>query len=375
MTDFRSFYVYKKSNEKNQYYYPPSLPRIRTSTSKFIIFLTGVLCSLIPVFKSDNLYMSVFLYNLGLITIFILDYFHRVLLLIEEKNHLISRYNGRYWTLIHNFIYMPKVAVIILIFSVCFTSYVWGNNNNRTDFYDFVETNFLLHFPWYLLSLYLINKLLEVDTSIIHFSLWISNNHGIDYGAGMAYSYYYGYLNLILNKIGESDLNLKDAMQIYESKEEIKFELYKMFILIPKSMHCLVSLDESVDIECAKSLLEKTITRAGVRDRVYKNPVYKIKSDDGWKYLVAEYASPLKTFKEVVEHSRHERHSYIYRCLQSDIVQQFYITLNQILSDNRASELCDLIYYEDIDMDGKTLDISKILMTRIKQLQGSKKFK
>lgn len=82
--------------------------------------------------------------------------------------------------------------------------------------------------------------------------MWISNNYGIDYGAGMAYSYYYGYLNLILNKIGESDLNLKDAMQIYESKEEIKFELYKMFILIPKSMHCLVSLDESVDIECAK---------------------------------------------------------------------------------------------------------------------------
>lgn len=51
------------------------------------------------------------------------------------------------------------------------------------------------------------------------------------------------------------------------------------------------------------------MTVAGVQNRVYKNSVYKIKAEDGRKiYVAAEYATPLKTFKDVVsqsgEHSR-----------------------------------------------------------------------
>lgn len=50
-----------------------------------------------------------------------------------------------------------------------------------------------------------------------------------------------------------------------------------------------------------QTLPEKKITVAGVRERVYKHSVYSIKHPKAKKhvYVCAEFATPLKTFKEV----------------------------------------------------------------------------
>lgn len=49
----------------------------------------------------------------------------------------------------------------------------------------------------------------------------------------------------------------------------------------------------------------KEITVAGVQKRPYKNAVYKINTGRGDKkvYVSAEYATPLRTFLEVVKHT------------------------------------------------------------------------
>lgn len=58
----------------------------------------------------------------------------------------------------------------------------------------------------------------------------------------MAYSYYHGYLKLILPDTGTEDKNLKELMEIYEGEHGVKFAAYKLFILIPLSLRCWVSL-------------------------------------------------------------------------------------------------------------------------------------
>lgn len=73
--------------------------------------------------------------------------------------------------------------------------------------------------------------------------MWVAEDNGLDYGSGMAYSFFHGYLNYVLPNTGGEDKNLKEIMTDFESKNGIKFEVYKLFILVPKSMRCPVSLE------------------------------------------------------------------------------------------------------------------------------------
>lgn len=74
----------------------------------------------------------------------------------------------------------------------------------------------------------------------------------------MAYSYYHGYLKLIMHNTGTEDKHLKELMEIYEAEHNVKFAAYKLFILIPLSLRCWVSLKNnfspSVD-ECHVSTM------------------------------------------------------------------------------------------------------------------------
>lgn len=74
-------------------------------------------------------------------------------------------------------------------------------------------------------------------------SLQISDLHGLDYGSGMAHSYFYGFLKIILPNGGTELKGLKELMMDYEGNQEIKFALYKLFILIPISLFCPTSID------------------------------------------------------------------------------------------------------------------------------------
>ncbi|CAH0564953.1 unnamed protein product [Brassicogethes aeneus] len=359
----RSKYVRKKLN--GQTYYPPTLPRVRKhyfketfSKTTIIIFFVSLVFFLIPMlFISENLINSITLYSSLIIFRFMCEYLHRFILLCEEKSHIKSRYNNKLSTVFSNFMSLSKTAVTTLILSIIIVVVVGASKKSLAII---VNKNELF---WLLLSIFMLMKLLNLNSTKLHMSYWISQNYGIDYGAGMAYSFYHGYLKLLLTKIGIGDVNLKENMELYESHHDIKFEVYKLFILIPKSLNCYESLEEgSKYVECASSMLEKKITRAGVKDRVYKNSVYKIfENNKDIRYVLAEYATPLKTFIEVVKHTG--QHSETYKALESDIVHQFYITLQMILKENHLNT-CELLYYEDEDTD-----VGALILSRIKQLK------
>lgn len=127
---------------------------------------------------------------------------------------------------------------------------------------------------------------------------------------------------------------------------------------------------------------------AGVKDRVYKNAVYKINTGKTDKkiYVSAEYATPLRTFAEVFNHAgihtgeppKRCPHIFSFNSMltfvwkfdglvkllkwnfvfeikyfleyynkhKNDIVLQFYLTLKKVLEKDRLNEFCELIYYE-----------------------------
>lgn len=105
---------------------------------------------------------------------------------------------------------------------------------------------------------------------------------------------------------------------------QVRFRVKKLFILMPQSALCRETLnDPELGIEESsvslrfllnylyninkplQSLPEKVISVAGVKDRVYKNSVYKILTDNASEkvYVCLEFATPLKTFYDVLHSS------------------------------------------------------------------------
>ena len=110
---------------------------------------------------------------------------------------------------------------------------------------------------------------------------------------GLAWSFYFGYLKLILPSIMEV-INLSenevDGMPIRDHIED-----HKLFIVIPKDCNCAGNF-ASVDpnIQFVSETHEKIISRAGNRRRVYKNSIYKVTSSKNETfYCMMEYATPL----------------------------------------------------------------------------------
>ncbi|XP_014295717.1 stimulator of interferon genes protein homolog isoform X1 [Microplitis demolitor] len=201
---------------------------------------------------------------------------------------------------------------------------------------------------------------------------------GVDYGTGMAYSYYYGYLKIILPSDGVNNPGLRAKMEDYEhnqstSEVKITIPVKKLFILIPESGHIPPDLRDASNnwLESTTNLENEIRDRAGTKRRTYRNTVYKIHpGGEGQKrrpvYIVVEGATPMLTFYEILQHSH--KHSDTYKKNRVQIIAAFYKTLQNILNDNaECRDTCELVYYKDYDKNGTRVNIGEILLDRIRK--------
>lgn len=56
-------------------------------------------------------------------------------------------------------------------------------------------------------------------------------------------------------KGAKEDKSLRELMEIYEDQQDIQFESYKLFILIPLSLRCFVSLKNDFSPTVDESLV------------------------------------------------------------------------------------------------------------------------
>ncbi|XP_053180347.1 stimulator of interferon genes protein [Scomber japonicus] len=146
---------------------------------------------------------------------------------------------------------------------------------------------------------------------------------------GLAWSFYLGYLKLVLPR-------LEDSIAAFRATHQASAQSWgrgskKLLILIPVNANISHKLgDEDNNIHFYDNLPNNEIDRAGVRGRVYKHSVYRVVDEDGKAYdCVVEYATPLLTLYNMSQESsagfgeaeRRQQVLLFYRTLQ-DILEQ-----------------------------------------------------
>lgn len=223
---------------------------------------------------------------------------------------------------------------------------------------------------------YFLLKVILLDENNTNQSVAVSAMNGLDYGTGMAYSFFYGYLKIILPSTGTASKGLLERIRHFEDDQNVTVAIKKLFILIPASSHIPPDLKEASDnwMESVK-VIEEERDRAGLKSRLYRNNIYRIYpgGEDTTErpiYIVVEGATPILTFFEVQQHSHRE--TILYKEHRRDILSAFHEKLKELIDTNLDCRgLCELVYYEDYDRNGKKNNIGKILLERIRKLQGN----
>ncbi|XP_046820305.1 stimulator of interferon genes protein isoform X1 [Vespa crabro] len=260
-----------------------------------------------------------------------------------------------------------KIAIgICIIFITLQTiddgfSYIWRYNNiSFICLYYFVIILFKIP----------VSSQQNLNTNVI-------NMNGLDYGTGMAYNYYYGYLRIILPSTGTENKGIYEKLENFEDIHNIIISIKKLFILIPFSTYIPPDLKQlSYEwMENVQELEQEVRNRAGIKNRSYHNNIYKIYPGGDTNsiepvYLAVEGATPLLTFFEVQKHFHPE--SAIYIKYSRQIIEAFYLKLKELIyNDLDCRDLCELIYYEDYNSDGTKVNIAEVILKRISILKDS----
>ncbi|GBP18005.1 Stimulator of interferon genes protein [Eumeta japonica] len=125
----------------------------------------------------------------------------------------------------------------------------------------------------------------------------------------MACSFYEGYLVHILPNDGAQFGGFEKNIERYEAVHKVTFPVKKLFLIITKKLYCPPDLadfnknDKNLPyLEACSSLEDVEKDVAGVKNRKYRNSIYKIyqKGADP-VYIAAECATPLHTLQKVKE--------------------------------------------------------------------------
>ncbi|XP_034740032.1 stimulator of interferon genes protein isoform X2 [Etheostoma cragini] len=120
---------------------------------------------------------------------------------------------------------------------------------------------------------------------------------------GLAWSFYLGYLRLVLPCLESSIAAFRATHQA--SRASWGRDSRKLLILVPLNANIAHKLEEEDDnISFYDNLPNSEIDRAGVRGRVYKHSVYSVSDEHGKAHeCVVEYATPLLTLYSMSQES------------------------------------------------------------------------
>ncbi|XP_021939776.1 stimulator of interferon genes protein isoform X3 [Zootermopsis nevadensis] len=319
---------------------------------------------------------------IGIFTVGLLHVAWRTCFLAEELCHISGRYPDKKsaaqkayeFNMISSCVCSISAIIAVLIWVILENPYVYLWTKGPVS-------NIIPYLAGFCFS-----KLIQMEESVLHTSLQIESMKNLDYGSGMAYNYFYGYLRLVLPdpEVGTPGAKgIRKRIETFMNHHRLlktAFPVRKLFILIPRNLYTPTDLMEvSTDwhnstnywMEAAMSLETQELDRAGVKQRVYKNSVYKIWNRDRSTlypvYVVAEGATPLKTFYDVIK--MNPKMSRVFKNHQHEIVSAFYKTLQDILRDSDdCRDLCEIIFYADTDENQRRVNVARIILERIEKL-------
>ena len=246
----------------------------------------------------DKLHFLIFGAALLALSLVLGEVVQRLCLVIEEIQHRQTRYEGSLKKVFNStfaFKYGRSILIVAVasLLIVCYAFYEHCDTFCRSEYVIFFTLNcFLVPVLLFLVGF---RELSSVEVS------QINERENKNVADGLAWSYYFGYLKLVLPKLEE---------QIGKSTEyRYKITQKKLFILLPKTCFTYPTIVEADPrIKCAGNLEPYEMNRGGILKRSYKHTVHRIEMPrpDGEidKYhVVLEYATPLMSLYDMSKHS------------------------------------------------------------------------
>ncbi|XP_077489025.1 transmembrane protein sting isoform X1 [Amblyomma americanum] len=196
---------------------------------------------------------------------------------------------------------------------------------------------------------------------------------GVSYtGENLAWSFTVNYLLMLVDPCGRlhdrSLCSLRERMAQYEQDNDVVLAVKKLIILMPTS--CYIEPELGVggdeDIEVANRMDNLVISRAGNKERIFTNTVYKIRNDDNSPYYcVAEGATPLLTLNDMRECGELTAQQ------QQEQMNNFCDKIRELVEANTACRSRFLlVQYNDVREDGTPVPVSSVLRNVIRKELG-----
>lgn len=268
--------------------------------------------------------------------------------LAEEIFHLESRHHGSFWRVVST-CFSPSWHGPMLL--ICGSAYVALFSDGQP---------LGLHFILASLCQLLILSLGLQKPSAVEMSE-MSERSKQNVAHGLAWSYYVGYLKIVLPR-------LKKSMEEFSRGNPNLMacrKTWKLHILVPLSCDVYDDLEKAdSNIQYVTDLTETTLARAGTKKRVYKHSLYTIRDEENqlW-HCAVEYATPLQSLwamsqDECAAFSREER---------LEQAKLFYRTLEEILkSSKECADTYRLIAYEEPE-EAETHFLSREIVWHLRQ--------
>ncbi|XP_008498981.2 stimulator of interferon genes protein [Calypte anna] len=249
--------------------------------------------------------------------------------LAEEIFHIHSRYHGSFQRVLSACFPLPWHGLVLLS---CGSAYVALLDGDGQPLSLHLGLASLCH----LLSLALgLDKPSAVEVSEL------AERSQQNVAHGLAWSYYVGYLKIVLPRVKKS---LEEFSRANPNVLTYK-ETWKLHILVPLSCEVYDDLEKAdSNIQYLTDLPEITLTRAGIKKRVYRHSLYTIRDEDKVWLCAVEFATSLQSLYAMSQ----EEGAAFSREQRLEQTKLFYRSLEEIL---RGSKECAgtyrLIAYEE----------------------------
>ena len=257
------------------------------------------------------------------------EFLRRCCLLYEEYDHVDNRYLGKVKDAILACFYQKNIQQIFIIGIICFAfALILLRDQNGVFDSKHVENTFMGTVLTPLLS-----YVMDLRTPTEAEKSQMSEAESSNVADGLAWSYYFGYLKLILPHLDET-INKTD-LKIDGGHFRDKVAANKLYIVLPKNCYCYESFDKmDPRITMIDSTQPLHISRAGVARRVYKNTIYQIAVGERKFHCLMEYATPLQSMYDMYRMLKNEKNPRMESKTLDQQVVQFVKKLNEILEDD-----------------------------------------
>lgn len=275
--------------------------------------------------SKDKIQFLLFATALLILSLVLGELVRRVCLFVEEIQHRDTRYEGslkKVFTSTFTFRHGGSILVVFVasLLAVLYTLYENYNTFCRSDYAILFSLNCFLAPQLLFLAGFRELSIVEVSE--------INERENKNLADGLAWSYYFGYLKLVLPKLEK---------QIAKSTEKLRYKIKKrkLFILLPKTCFTYDTIEQADPrVKCAGDLEPYQINRGGIQKRSYKHTVHRIEMPrpDGEKdeyHVILEYATPLMALYDMSEHkegglSRQERDEQVFICKMLSQARLYY---------------------------------------------------